>query len=158
MRRLNIAEQLRRLFGGNPPRVQTAALPWRLRDDVVEILLITSRDTGRWVLPKGWPEGRETLAEAAAREAAEEAGVSGAVSRHETGRYIYRKKRSNGLQLRCEVAVFALQVSSVADIWPEKNERERRWVTPKEAGEMVREADLAAILCNFKGSPRKIAA
>lgn len=158
MRRMNISEQLRRFFGGNPPRVQVAALPWRRRDDQVEILLVTSRDTGRWVLPKGWPEGRETLFEAAAREAAEEAGVSGTISHSEVGRYIYRKKRSGGIQLRCEVALFALEVTTVADIWPEKNERKRHWVSPQEAGEMVREADLAAILSSFKGSPRKIAA
>ncbi|WP_336056652.1 NUDIX hydrolase [Nitratireductor sp. CH_MIT9313-5] len=158
MRRMNIGEQLRRFFGGNPPRVQVAALPWRMREEQVEILLITSRDTGRWVLPKGWPEGRETLSEAAAREAAEEAGVSGTISNREVGRYIYRKKQSSGIQMRCEVALFALEVSTIADIWPEKNERTRRWVRPREAGEMVRESDLAAILASFRGSPRKIAA
>ena len=66
-------------------------------------MLITSRDTGRWVLPKGWPEGREQLADTALREAAEEAGVAGAIAASEIGRYFYGKKLPSGLERRCEV-------------------------------------------------------
>ncbi|RUU02882.1 NUDIX hydrolase, partial [Mesorhizobium sp. USDA-HM6] len=72
-----MTERVRRLFGTAPCRLQVAALPWRKDDNGVEIMLITSRDTGRWVLPKGWPEAREPLCEAAAREAGEEAGLYG---------------------------------------------------------------------------------
>ena len=68
-----LVERVRRLFGKVPCRLQVAALPWRTAGDGVEIMLITSRDTGRWVLPKGWPENDENLYDAAAREAAEEA-------------------------------------------------------------------------------------
>ena len=69
----HLAERVQRLFGTAPCRLQVAALPWRIGERGVEIMLITSRDTGRWVLPKGWPEAREPLCEAAAREASEEA-------------------------------------------------------------------------------------
>ncbi len=74
-KRNHFAERIRRLFGAMPCRVQVAALPWRRTDQGVEVMLITSRDTGRWVIPKGWPEGQEDLYEAAAREAAEPIAV-----------------------------------------------------------------------------------
>jgi ADP-ribose pyrophosphatase YjhB (NUDIX family) len=72
-----MAERVKRLFGVAPCRLQVAALPWREGKHGLEIMLITSRDTGRWVLPKGWPEAREPLCDAAAREAGEEAGLRG---------------------------------------------------------------------------------
>src|SRR5689334_18106679 len=86
-----LMERVRRLFGRPVSRLQVAALPWRKSADHVEIMLITSRDTGRWVLPKGWPEEAEALSDAAAREAKEEAGISGAIARIEAGRYFYSK-------------------------------------------------------------------
>ena len=91
-------DRVRRFLGGVPARVQVAALPWREEDRGVEVMLITSRDTGRWVLPKGWPEGDEALHEAAMREAAEEAGLRGSISDKESGRYFYGKglKSRNG--------------------------------------------------------------
>ena len=98
--------RVRRLFGKASLRLQVAALPWRKADDGVEIMLITSRDTGRWVLPKGWPESGENLFDAAAREAGEEAGLSGSVSRREIGRYYYAKALSSGKEVPCEVLVY----------------------------------------------------
>jgi 8-oxo-dGTP pyrophosphatase MutT (NUDIX family) len=83
----HLVERVRRLFGKAPCRLQVAALPWRKAGDGVEIMLITSRDTGRWVLPKGWPEGGESFYDAAAREAGEDAGLSGSISPQEVGRY-----------------------------------------------------------------------
>ena len=62
-----LTERMRKLFGTVPRRLQVAALPWRRAEGDIEVMLITSRDTGRWVLPKGWPEAREPLCEAAAR-------------------------------------------------------------------------------------------
>ena len=126
----HLVERVRRLFGKAPCRLQVAALPWRKTADGVEIMLITSRDTGRWVLPKGWPEGAEDLSEAAAREAGEEAGLSGAVSRREVGRYFYAKALSSGEEVPCEVLVFPLEVDTVADKWKEKRQRKRKWVSP----------------------------
>lgn len=154
-----MTERVRRLFGGNPRRVQAAALPWRQvgPDGVVEVLLVTSRDTGRWVLPKGWPEGDETLAEAAAREAFEEAGVKGSAG-SDVGRFYYDKLRGTGIKWRCEVAIVPLEVKREAQKWPEKKKRTRKWCTPEEAASMVAERDLAEFIINFGHNPREIAA
>ncbi|MCT8998505.1 NUDIX hydrolase [Chelativorans intermedius] len=157
-RHIGLMERLRRLFGGNPPRVQAAALPWRLEKGRVEVLLITSRGTGRWVLPKGWPEGGESLAGTAAREAREEAGVEGRMADREIGRYFYGKETESGLTWRCEVAVFPLCVEEEAKRWPEKSQRTRRWMSQEEASKAVQEPDLAQLLAAFSPNPREIAA
>src|SRR5690606_27766655 len=90
-----LRERVRCFLGGMPPHVQVAALPGRAGgadgEGAREVMLVTSRGTGRWVLPKGWPEHSEALHEAAAREAAEEAGVSGPVAPQEIGRFYYGK-------------------------------------------------------------------
>jgi 8-oxo-dGTP pyrophosphatase MutT (NUDIX family) len=151
-----LTERTNRLFG--KVRLQVAALPWRSDDDGLQIMLITSRDTGRWVLPKGWPENKEELCEAAAREAGEEAGLSGLVSHAEVGRYFYAKSRSSGKNLACEVRVFPLQVTRVADKWKERHERERRWVSGSEAANMVREPDLRRLIASFCDNPQRFAA
>jgi 8-oxo-dGTP pyrophosphatase MutT (NUDIX family) len=156
--RKRFLERIRVMFGGVPCRVQAAALPWRLTERGVEIMLVTSRDTGRWVLPKGWPEGDEELYKAAEREAAEEAGLSGAMATSEAGRYYYEKELPSGLEWRCEVHVFPLEVDRVADKWPERKARLRRWFTPKEAAARVREPDLGELIAAFAVNPREIAA
>jgi 8-oxo-dGTP pyrophosphatase MutT (NUDIX family) len=147
--RNHIVDRVRRLFGGMPCRVQVAALPWRRSGMGVEIMLITSRDTGRWVLPKGWPEGQEDLCDAAGREAAEEAGLSGTVSRLEIGRYYYGKRQPSGLESRCEVLVFPMEIDHVAKNWPEKTERKRQWFSPQAAAAQVKEPDLAELIAAF---------
>jgi 8-oxo-dGTP pyrophosphatase MutT (NUDIX family) len=148
-KRNQIVERMRRLFGGMPCRVQVAALPWRKGPDGVEVMLVTSRDTGRWVIPKGWPEGQEDLCDAAAREAAEEAGALGSVSRLEIGRYYYGKRLDSGLESRCEVLVFPLEVKRVAEKWPENGQRKRKWFSPQAAAANVREQDLAELIAGF---------
>src|SRR5262245_66501360 len=112
-------ERVRNLMDSKPCPLQVAALPWRKTDNGVEIMLVTSRDSGRWVLPKGWPEGRERLFDTAAREAAEEAGLGGAVSRDEIGSYLYDKMVPSGTEWRCQVLVFPLEVNEIATVWPE---------------------------------------
>ncbi len=153
-----LAEKLRSLFGAPPPRVQVAALPWRQGPSGPEILLVTTRETGRWVLPKGWPEGSEKLGDAAAREALEEAGVSGAIGKREIGRYYYAKRLPSGMEWRCEVLVFALEVDRVADKWPERKKRRRQWFSPSEAAALVTEPDLGELLASFSVNPRQFAA
>ena len=153
--RNHLVDRIRRLFGGLPCRVQVAALPWRKTGDDVEVLLVTSRDTGRWVLPKGWPEGQEDLYMAAAREAAEEAGVDGSVSRFEIGRYYYDKVQPSGMEWRCEVLVFPLEVDRLAEKWPEKKRRRREWGSPAEAPNRGREAGLPQLIAQFWVYPRK---
>lgn len=153
-----LLERLRRLIGGNPPRIQVAALPWRISSDgQLEVLLITSRGTGRWVLPKGWIDGREVPSTAAAREAFEEAGIKGRISPHELGRYQYRKEHNQSVPLRCEVAVFPLEVTEEHEKWPEKAMRTKNWLSPGKAAALVKEQDLAELISTFR-NPRKIAA
>jgi 8-oxo-dGTP pyrophosphatase MutT (NUDIX family) len=153
-----ITESIRSLFGGVPPRIQVAALPWREGESGVEIMLVTSRDSQRWILPKGWPEGEENLSGTAAREALEEAGVSGSVEPREFGRYYYGKKLSSGLEWRCEVLVYPLRVEHVADRWTEMKKRERRWFAWRDAAEAVREPDLGELLSAFASNPKKFTA
>ena len=128
---------------------QFAALPWRRgADGGVEVLLITSRETGRWVIPKGWPMDGVGPSAAAAQEAWEEAGVRGEVGEVPLGVYGYDKLRK-GERQPMMVTVFPLQVREVHDDWPEKAERTRFWTTPADAAPRVAEPELAAILRRF---------
>jgi 8-oxo-dGTP pyrophosphatase MutT (NUDIX family) len=151
----HLAERVGRFSGTAPCRLQVAALPWRDTGQGVEIMLITSRASGRWLLPKGWPEAKETLCAAAAREAGEEAGLRGTISHHEAGRYFYAKVLSSGEEARCEVLVFPLQVDKVADRWKEKRARARKWVSASEAVHMVKEPELCQIIADFCADPHK---
>ncbi|NMG39922.1 NUDIX domain-containing protein [Chelativorans sp. ZYF759] len=158
-KRILLSERLRSLFGSPPPRLQVAALPWRLgKKGAFEIMLVTSRETRRWVLPKGWPEGMESLSEAAAREAHEEAGISGRITTTELGSYYYGKRLTTGLERRCQVLVFPLEVKKTADKWPEKKRRTRQWFEPTEAANLVNEPDLAELIVEFGQNPKKSAA
>ena len=132
-------------------RRQYAAVPFRRGRDGLRVLLITSRGTGRWIVPKGWPMRGRRPHRAAALEAYEEAGAVGRTSKRELGRYGYAKRREDGSTVLCEVVVFALEVTRLEDDWPEAAERERRWVAPAEAAAMVEEADLAQLLRDFAG-------
>ena len=131
--------------------VQAAALPWRRTGDRVEILLVTSRATGRWILPKGWQDTDELLYRAAEREAWEEAGIEGTISQRPVGSYFYTKSDSGGR--RCQVQIFPLEVSRVIEKWPEKGIRDRRWLSPSNAARRVAEPALAEIIEAFSGIP-----
>ena len=129
-----------------PPQLQVAALCTRTGAEGLEILLVTSRGSGRWILPKGWPMREKTLAEAAAAEAWEEAGVKGRVETTPMGDYEALKDTDSGLSLPCRVAVFRLHVATLADAFPEAAARSRRWFRPAEAARLVREPDLQRLL------------
>lgn len=134
------------------PRTQYAALPWRKGDDgSVEILLVTSRETRRWVIPKGWPMKDLAPEACAAQEALEEAGVVGQASRKRLGVYHYDKRLRSGRSQHVRVTVYPLAVREERDAWPEMAERERRWTTPIEAAEAVEEPELKALLAKFEG-------
>ena len=154
----HLIEWARRMLGGSPTHVQSAALPWRMGRKGPEVLLVTSRATGRWILPKGWPEPGETLAACAEREAFEEAGIRGRASAAALGSYFYGKASSSGLVRRCEVHVFALDVVESEKRWPEKRQRNRRWLTPEEAGKRVAELAVAELIAGFRFDPRESAA
>ncbi len=126
-------------------RVQYAALPYRLSGGLM-VLLLTSRDTGRWVLPKGWPMRGKTPYSAARREALEEAGVVGPISRRSIGTFHYPKRLADGGTVTCEVHVYPLAVESQNRRW---RERTQQWFTPDEAARVVQEPELAALLRAF---------
>jgi 8-oxo-dGTP pyrophosphatase MutT (NUDIX family) len=133
------------------PRVQCAAVPWRRNGaGQVEVLLITSRETRRWVIPKGWPMGAIGPGGTAAQEALEEAGVLGRLGKKVVGRYAYDKRLRSGRIQRVKVRVFALEVLQELDDWPEKGQRERRWAPRTEAARLVDEAELQTLLATFE--------
>ena len=134
---------------------QHAALPYVVVDGQVHVLLITSRDTGRWVIPKGWPKAKLTPAGLAAREAREEAGVEGDVSPEPIGTYSYRKRLHFFSWPRCDVDVFSLRVSSQRLEWREKGQRRLQWMAPEEAARRVAESDLAALILDFGARTRR---
>ncbi len=128
--------------------VQYAALPYRMRDGL-EFLLITSRETGRWVLPKGWPMKGKKAHAAAAREALEEAGIKGKVEKRPLGAYSYGKRLSNGAVLACTVEVYPLAVQRQLKQWPERDQRSFRWFSAGEAADQVHEPELAELIEAF---------
>lgn len=131
-------------------RTQFGAICWRKKEGRLQVLLVTSRGTGRWIVPKGWPMPGLTPAEAAAREAYEEAGVSGKVTSDCLGLFSYTKTYSDDADdLPCMVALFPLQVKKRHQNYPEKAQRRRKWVSPKKASKMVDEPELREIIRNF---------
>ncbi|MGQ9371988.1 NUDIX hydrolase [Azospirillum sp. ST 5-10] len=135
------------------PRTQYAALPYRLVDGRPEILLVTSRETRRWIVPKGWAEKGVAPHELAALEAFEEAGVRGTVRKRPLGVYRYDKRLTERKSVPCEVTVFLLHVTEEAEDWPERAERERRWMTPGQAALAISESGLVAMLLDMGRSP-----
>jgi 8-oxo-dGTP pyrophosphatase MutT (NUDIX family) len=127
-------------------RRQVAALPLRLaKDGALEIMLVTSRDTGRWIIPKGWTSKRLKDCKAAAREAREEAGVKGKILRDAIGTYRYIKRElGNGALI--EVRVFLLKVSKRCKRWPEKRERRRAWFDIEAAASKVSDPELSTLI------------
>jgi 8-oxo-dGTP pyrophosphatase MutT (NUDIX family) len=109
-------------------------------------MLVTSRQTRRWIIPKGWPHKGKTPHHSAAREAFEEAGVVGAVSKDPIGSFSYQKRLRTGVVVDCEVRVFALEVRRQRKAWPEQREREVRWLSAGMAAKTVQEPMLSAII------------
>jgi 8-oxo-dGTP pyrophosphatase MutT (NUDIX family) len=138
--------------------MQVAALVWRDNNGKLEVLVITSRGTGRWILPKGWPQVGKTLSQTALREAFEEAGVRGAVSVRPIGSYNY-EKTDLPPEADCAftVDVFPVHFSHQEKDYPECGERQGEWVTPDEAAKRVDEPELKAILRGFGVTSRMAA-
>jgi 8-oxo-dGTP pyrophosphatase MutT (NUDIX family) len=132
-------------------RSQYAVLPVAIRDGEFRVLLVTSRETQRWIVPKGWPEKGLTPAESAAKEAYEEAGLEGEVEGTPYGRYHYEKRLRTGENVHCEVDVFLMRVERELADWPERGQRRRRWVSPVEAASMIQEPDLAQLMLRLGG-------
>ncbi|WP_420471862.1 NUDIX hydrolase [Brevundimonas sp. FT23042] len=132
-------------------RRQVAALPWRQGAEGLEVLLVTSRETRRWVTPKGGRMPGLTDAEAAAVEALEEAGVEGRLSDTPLGTFRYLKVLKRRAARWCVVSVYALEVTTVHATWQEQGQRERVWMSAEQAAACVTEVDLAAIIRGFRG-------
>ncbi|MBE9606917.1 NUDIX hydrolase [Acetobacteraceae bacterium H6797] len=125
---------------------QYAAMPLMTKDGQTQVLLVTSRETKRWVLPKGWAEDDLTPHELAAKEAYEEAGVTGDVVPEPIGTYHYQKKLEGGQIAACEVGVYPLWVKKQLKNWPERKERESQWFTFSQAALVVDEGELVTLL------------
>jgi 8-oxo-dGTP pyrophosphatase MutT (NUDIX family) len=132
----------------SPERLQYAALPWRVASDGLEIMLVSSRQTRRWIIPKGWPMTGRVASVAAAIEAMEEAGLLGIISAKPFGFFRYAKRFSRGDEL-CRVEVFPMRVSRQRKHWPEKAERETQWFPVQEAIASVSDPELADLIAEF---------
>jgi 8-oxo-dGTP pyrophosphatase MutT (NUDIX family) len=128
------------------PSVQVGALCWRLRRGRVFVLLVTSRDTGRWIIPKGWQIAGLSMSEAARREAWEEAGVTGRIEPDPCGSFSYDKIIGPDLVVPCRVNIHALRVAEVSHRFPERKERRRKWFSAGKAAAKVSEPELRALL------------
>ena len=135
-----------------PERHQVAALCWRMgQGGAVEILLVTSRDTGRWVTPKGGHMPGLTDAQAAAQEALEEAGIEGETAAQPIGEFRYLKVLKRRAPRWYRVAVHPLRVETELETWDEAHERDRAWFGRETAAGLVDEPDLQALIAAFEG-------
>lgn len=126
---------------------QYGALSWRLcRNGALRILLVTSRRTRRWIIPKGWPMDDRAPFMTASLEAFEEAGVIGDVSTQPLTHFDYDKVDKDGGLIPCRVDVFDLKVQGTLTHWKERKQRSRRWFSPQEAAEKLSDPGLAAFV------------
>jgi 8-oxo-dGTP pyrophosphatase MutT (NUDIX family) len=127
--------------------IQYAALPFRQRPNGgTEVLLVTSRTTRRWIIPKGWPIDGASPAGTARQEALEEAGLVGRIGHRSLGSFRYRKRLRQGRPVTCEVHVFPLNVKRQRRHWREKHQRKTRWFSANEAAAAVLEPELRRII------------
>ncbi|MEM1004016.1 MAG: NUDIX hydrolase [Pseudomonadota bacterium] len=136
--------------GKVPVLPQAAALCYRINRGRSEVLLITTRRSGRWIIPKGWPIRGLSAAETAAQEAWEEAGVIGQGGHVKLGEFGYLKRHTEYGPTFCVVEVFSLHVRSILRDFPEKGQRKYKWLSPKKAAQKIVNPDLALILRDFQ--------
>jgi 8-oxo-dGTP pyrophosphatase MutT (NUDIX family) len=125
---------------------QYGAVPFRRRKGTIEILLITSRRSKRWTLPKGWP--KKSPRATAKAEAFEEAGVTGKVGRRPVGEVVYQK-RKGARRVRCRLKIFPLAVKRRAKNWPERHQRSARWFDLRTAVKKCSNEDLRRLMRDF---------
>lgn len=137
-----------------PPRQQYAALCYRV-DPIhgLQVLLLTSRETRRWVIPKGWPMKGKKAHSVAEREAYEEAGVRGIAEKEAFGHFGYPKKLKNGLKVAVRVQVHPLEVEAMLEDFKEKGVRELVWVDCQTAASRVQEPELRNLILSFGSHP-----
>tara|TARA_R110002049_G_scaffold23781_6_gene84664 strand:+ start:47290 stop:47760 length:471 start_codon:yes stop_codon:yes gene_type:complete len=135
-------------------RSQFAALCYRIKRGKVQVLLVTSRGSKRWIVPKGWPMEGKTPAASAQIEAWEEAGVIGRAEDRCLGVYSYAKDVGSMDDLPCLALLYPVRVKSLAKTYPESGQRRRRWVGRKKASKLVSEPELARMIRDFDPRPR----
>lgn len=133
-----------------PDLLQVAALCHRQGKNGLEVLLITSRGRGNWILPKGWPKKKRSPAQTALEEAFEEAGLRGRVREEPIGKYHFDKTSNTGAMLNCVAMVYEVGFVEMAEDFPEKGDRKVKWFSLEAAAEAVALPELADILRNFK--------
>ena len=133
---------------------QIAALPVRWdKNGKLRVLIVPSRDTARWVMPKGWlMEGKKPW-RAAEIEALEEAGALGSISHQPIGTYQYEKRLAKGHSVTCRVTIYPMLVDKLNDRWKERDERKRHWFSLAKAANLVDEKGLARILNKLADQP-----
>ncbi|MDP2086124.1 MAG: NUDIX domain-containing protein [Gemmobacter sp.] len=129
-----------------PAVLQVAMLCTRTGPDGPEVLLVKTLDTGRWIIPKGWPMAGHTLPEAAAREAWEEAGAVGRVRPQAIGRLSGAKRLKNGIDVPSEIVVFRMDDVELSDDYPEAGKRKRRFLPVAKAAARADMADLSELI------------
>jgi 8-oxo-dGTP pyrophosphatase MutT (NUDIX family) len=132
---------------------QFAALPFRVRDQEISVLLITTRRKRRWSVPKGWPIAGYEPQQTAEIEAYEEAGLIGRAGPRSVGRYLHRKQKKR--KVLCQVELFPLEVSKRKKRWPEKGQRDSIWISAKQAAKMVHKPQLRRLIQEFTRSKRR---
>jgi 8-oxo-dGTP pyrophosphatase MutT (NUDIX family) len=136
-------------------RSQFAALCYRIRRGKIEVLLITSRGSKRWIIPKGWPMDAMTPGESALREAWEEAGVAGRAWEQCMGVFSYAKGLADMDDLPCIAMVYPVEVKTLIEDFPESGQRRRKWMSRKKAAKLVGEPELARMIRDFDPRQRK---
>ncbi|UWQ92783.1 NUDIX hydrolase [Aliisedimentitalea scapharcae] len=140
-------EELLKPMISRPKAVQVAALCCRETKSGVDVLMITSRGTGRWIIPKGWPIKGKDGAQSALQEAWEEAGVKSADPQTDPiGTYDYVKKRGNGTAEPVQTYVYRVAVNTMSPNYPESHQRERQWMPAEVAANLVHEPQLRDLL------------
>ena len=135
--------------------VQYGVLPWRIwRDGAPQIMLVTSRRRGRWIIPKGGANENEPAFITASREAFEEAGIIGDIYPDPLTEYGYLKTLRDGSLVPCRVTVFSMEVHGTLHHWREKGQRRRQWFTVDEAAARLDDAELAAFVLEHGPSPK----
>jgi 8-oxo-dGTP pyrophosphatase MutT (NUDIX family) len=155
----NPPAELAQAGDGKEPRQQFGAICWRAvkPGNGYEMLLVTTRGTGRWVVPKGWPIKDKAPYKAAEQEALEEAGVRGKADRRPVGTYTYAKQLPDGRVVPCMVEVYAIKVDKLVRNFKEQGQRERKWVSFAEAESLVEEPDLRGLIIRLDAKLRNLA-
>lgn len=136
---------------------QAAALPVRLHaQGFVEVMLVTARRSGRWIIPKGWLEPGLAPYEVAAKEAEEEAGLIGEVDRQPFGSFIYDKRLPSGMVVPCHVMVHLLPAPGQLAQWREQDQRRCLWLGSREAARLICNLTLRRLVQKIGRQPERL--